>query len=68
MGEAYEMSRQLKDVTRHAEVSGDNKLREEEKQKIKHAEILFNGAVKVSFKTQFSNTKITELIKEIYNG
>lgn len=48
------------------DVSGDNKLREEERQKIKHAEILFDGAVKVSFKTQFSNIKITELIKEVY--
>lgn len=48
------------------DVSGDNKLRDEERQKIKHAEILFDGAVKISFKTQFSNIKITELIKEIY--
>lgn len=58
--------KQLHFIVETKDVSGDNKLREEEKQKIKHAEILFDGAVKVSFKTQFSNTKITELIKEIY--
>lgn len=58
--------KQLHFIVETKDVSGDNKLREEEKQKIKHAEILFNGAVKVSFKTQFSNMKIIELIKEIY--
>lgn len=58
--------KQLHFIVETKDVSGDNKLREEEKQKIKHAEILFDGAVKVSFKTQFSNTKITELIKEVY--
>lgn len=60
--------KQLHFIVETKDVSGDNKLGEEEKQKIKHAEILFNGAVKVSFKTQFSNTKITELIKEVYRG
>lgn len=60
--------KQLHFIVETKDVSGDNKLREEEKQKIKHAEILFDGAVKVSFKTQFSNTKITELIKEVYRG
>lgn len=58
--------KQLHFIVETKDVSGDNKLREEEKHKIKHAEILFNGAVKVSFKTQFSTMKITELIKEIY--
>lgn len=58
--------KQLHFIVETKDVSGDNKLRDEEKQKIKHAEILFDGAVKVSFKTQFSNIKITELIKEIY--
>ncbi len=58
--------KQLHFIVETKDVSGDNKLREEEKQKIKHAEILFDGAVKVSFKTQFSNIKITELIKEVY--
>lgn len=61
-----EGEKQLHFIVETKDVSGDNKLRDEERQKIKHAEILFNGAVKVSFKTQFSNTKITELIKEIY--
>lgn len=58
--------KQLHFIVETKDVSGDNKLRDEERQKIKHAEILFDGAVKVSFKTQFSNIKITELIKEIY--
>ncbi|RRT90075.1 type III restriction-modification system endonuclease [Empedobacter falsenii] len=58
--------KQLHFIVETKDVSSDNKLREEEKQKIKHAEILFDGAVKVSFKTQFSNIKITELIKEVY--
>ncbi len=60
--------KQLHFIVETKDVAGDNKLREEEKQKIKHAEILFDGAVKVSFKSQFSNTKITELIKEVYRG
>ncbi|WP_420577497.1 type III restriction-modification system endonuclease [Ekhidna sp.] len=46
-------------------VKGDEILREEEKQKIKHAEKFFKGTVKIDFKTQFSNTKIVDLIKEI---
>lgn len=58
--------KQLHFIVETKDVAGDNQLRNEEKQKIKHAEILFNGAVKVSFKAQFSNTKITELIKEVY--
>lgn len=46
-------------------VDGDDSLRKEEVQKIKHAEQLFKGAVKVEFKSQFSNNKIEDLIKEI---
>src|SRR5690554_2839264 len=46
-------------------VQGEDSLREEEKQKIKHAEQFFNGSVKIDFKTQFSNNKIVDLIKEI---
>ena len=46
-------------------VSSENNLREEEKQKIRHAEKFFNGAVKIEFKTQFSNKKMIELIGEI---
>jgi len=40
-------------------------LRKEEAQKIRHAEKFFNGNVKIDFKTQFSNNKIVDLIKEI---
>jgi len=46
-------------------VSSENSLRKEEKQKIRHAEKFFNEDVKIEFKTQFSNNKIIELIKEI---
>ena len=43
----------------------DDGLREEEKAKIKHAEKFFGGQVKIEFKTQFTNNKIVDLIKEI---
>jgi len=46
-------------------VSSENILREEEKQKIRHAEKFFNGNVKIEFKTQFSNNKIVNLIEDI---
>ncbi|TCO07070.1 type III restriction-modification system endonuclease [Natronoflexus pectinivorans] len=46
-------------------VNGEDSLREEEKQKIRHAEKFFNGNIKIDFKTQFSNKKIVDLIKEI---
>ena len=46
-------------------VINSNSLREEEKQKIRHAEKFFNGDVKIEFKTQFSNNKIVDLIGEI---
>lgn len=59
--------KQLHFVVETKDVADENKLRNEEKQKIKHAEVLFGGEVKVSFKTQFSNAKITELIKEVYS-
>jgi len=49
-------------------VSSENSLREEEKQKIRHAEKFFNGNVKIEFKTQFSNSKIVALIHEVTNG
>jgi len=45
--------------------SGEQGLRDEEKYKIKHAEKFFEGKVKIEFKTQFSNNKIVDLIKEI---
>ncbi len=43
----------------------EESLRDEEKQKIKHAEMFFNDAVKITFKTQFSNKKIIDLISDI---
>ncbi len=43
-------------------------LRNEEKQKIKHAEKFFAGDVKIKFKTQFNNKKIVDLIHEVTNG
>ena len=46
-------------------VSNQDGLRDEEKFKIKHAEKFFEGKVKIEFKTQFSNNKIIDLIKEI---
>ena len=47
------------------DVGSDDGLREEEKAKIKHAEKFFGGQVKIEFKTQFTNNKIVDLIKEI---
>lgn len=44
-------------------VNNEDGLRDEEKFKIKHAEKFFKG--KVKFKTQFSNNKIADLIREI---
>ena len=46
-------------------VANEGGLRDEEKQKIKHAEKFFEGKVKIEFKTQFSNDKMVNLIKEI---
>lgn len=47
------------------DVNSKDGLREEEKFKIKHAEKFFDGKVKIEFKTQFSNNKIVDLIKEL---
>lgn len=46
-------------------VNNEEGLRDEEKYKIKHAEKFFEGNVKIEFKTQFSNNKIVDLIKDI---
>ncbi len=46
-------------------VGQENDLRNEEKFKIKHAERFFDGKVKIEFRTQFSNNKIVDLIKEL---
>ena len=45
----------------------EESLRNEETQKIKHAEKFFGDAIEIKFKTQFSNKKIVNLIQEIYN-
>jgi len=47
------------------DVNSKDGLRDEEKFKIKHAEKFFEGKVKIEFRTQFSNNKIVDLIKEI---
>lgn len=47
------------------DVNSKDDLRDEEKFKIKHAEKFFGGQVKIEFKTQFTNNKIVDLIKEI---
>lgn len=47
------------------DVNSKDGLRDEEKFKIKHAEKFFDGKVKIEFKTQFSNSKIVDLIKEL---
>lgn len=41
-------------------------LRNEERQKIKHAEKFFGENIKIEFRTQFSNNKIANLIQEVY--
>lgn len=46
-------------------VGSEEVLRDEEKYKIKHAEKFFDGNVKIEFKTQFSNNKIVDLIRDI---
>ncbi|MEZ4986513.1 MAG: type III restriction-modification system endonuclease [Saprospiraceae bacterium] len=47
------------------DVNTKDGLRDEEKFKIKHAEKFFDGKVKIEFRTQFSNNKIVDLIKEL---
>ena len=47
--------------------TGDVKeLKEIERQKIKHAEKIFGGAMKMKFETQFSKQKMQDLIQKIY--
>lgn len=47
------------------DVNSKDGLRDEEKFKIKHAEKFFDGKVKIEFRSQFSNNKIVDLIKEL---
>ncbi|MGE3063448.1 MAG: type III restriction-modification system endonuclease [bacterium] len=42
-------------------------LRTEEISKIRHAEEFFKGRVKIEFRTQFSNTRMADLISEVFN-
>ena len=58
-------SKKLHFIVETKNVNGKQSLREEEKQKIRHAEKFFNDSVKIEFKTQFSNNKIVDLIGEI---
>ncbi|GAB4218687.1 MAG: type III restriction-modification system endonuclease [Candidatus Microgenomates bacterium] len=41
-------------------------LRDQETQKIKHAEKFFGNSIEIKFRTQFSNNGVASLIKEIY--
>jgi len=41
-------------------------LREEERQKIRHAKEFFGNTIEIKFKAQFSGDKMVELISEIY--
>ena len=43
----------------------EESLINEEKQKIRHAEMFFDNAIKITFRTQFSNKKIVDLISNI---
>ena len=47
-------------------VEREENLREEEKRKIKHAEVLFNKiseSIQVNFETQFASDKVVEIIR-----
>jgi type III restriction enzyme len=50
------------------DVNSTDGLRDEEKFKIKHVEKFFDGKVKIEFRTQFSNNKIVDLLKELTAG
>jgi type III restriction enzyme len=45
--------------------TSEESLRNEEKQKIRHAEKFFGDTIKIKFRKQFSNKKIEDLIREI---
>lgn len=44
----------------------EESLRNEEKQKIKHAEKFFGNNIEIKFNTQFNKNKIANLIQEVY--
>ncbi|HHG83949.1 MAG TPA: type III restriction-modification system endonuclease, partial [Bacteroidetes bacterium] len=45
--------------------TNEESLRDEEKQKIRHAEKFFGDTIKIKFRKQFSNKKIETLIRAI---
>jgi len=45
----------------------EESLRDEEKQKIRHAEKFFGDTIKIRFETQFSKDTISKLVDKIYN-
>jgi type III restriction enzyme len=47
--------------------TSEESLRNEEKQKIKHAEMFFGDTINIKFRKQFSNNKIEGIIREIVN-
>lgn len=58
-------SKKLNFIVETKNVAGDQKLRDEERQKIRHAEQFFQGDVTIKFRTQFTNDKIQTLLQEI---
>jgi type III restriction enzyme len=61
-------SKKLNFIVETKNVAGDQALRDEERQKIRHAEQFFQGNVTIKFRTQFTNDKIQSLLKEIVGG
>ncbi len=57
-------SKKLYFVVETKNITEEN-LRNEEKQKIRHAEKFFGDTIKIKFRKQFSNKKIEDLIREI---
>lgn len=57
-------SKKLYFVVETKDTQSEN-LRNEEQQKIKHAELFFHDDIKITFKTQFNTNKIVDMIKEI---
>ena len=58
-------TQKLNFIVETKDVKTEDNLRDEEKFKIRHAEHFFGDDVKIKFRTQFSNNKIVDLIKEI---
>ena len=58
-------SQNLHFIVETKDVNDKDRLRDEERYKIKHAEQFFKGKVKIEFRTQLSNRKMVDLIREI---